>query len=1840
MLTIPGYRVVRQLYQGSRTIVYQAQRSGDRKPVVIKALHQLTPENIGILRHEFEMTRRLDVEGVVRLYGIEYSDSGPALILEYFGGVPLKNLIAPKGMKLQPFLNMAIQVAKTLGDLHEHHIIHKDIKPSNIIINPYTGQVKITDFGISSLLDRELHPGVPGRSFAYMSPEQTGRMNRAVDYRTDFYSAGVCFYEAITGQLPFQAADTMEWVHCHIARLPVSPRQVNPETPEVVSDIIMKLLAKTAEERYQGAYGLRSDLERCRSALQTTGTVGHFMIGRDDLSDKFQISQKLYGREMEIGLLMGAFDRASRGGTELVLVSGYSGIGKSSIVREIQKPIVRHRGYFISGKFDQFQTTTPYACFIQAFRELVRQLLTESEESICRWKDRLTQALDQNGQVIIDVIPEVRLIVDVQPPVRELPPAESQNRFNLVFQNFISVVAQKEHPLVLFLDDLQWADLASLKLIRQLATNRSSRHLLMIGAYRDNEVSDTHPLMKTLHDIEESSAAIRRIFLGPLGTDHVNRLISDTLKCKQEVSRPFAELVAGKTGGNPLYINEFLKTLYDEHQLTFDARRGGWQWDLGRIGRSNLPDDMVELIAWKLQGLPAGVKRALSLAACIGNQFTLKTLAIVNEKTQQETTADLWNAMREGFIMNEGSFRLISRDEGASSDAVIFKFIHDRVQQAALSLIEEEIRKETHLRIGRLIMKNTEPHAREDRVFELVNHLNYGKDLLTIPAEKKELAQLNLIAAKKAMASNAFGEALKCLIAGLELLPIDPWRSEYDVTSELHLKRLECEYLCGHFDEAERLFDECLANVRSQREKADLYNIKIILYTHQGRYRDSVALGREALKMFGVHIPARPGKTSILKEYVRSRGLRILRKREGMRSVQDLFHLPDMIDADQLAAMSILNNMPAPSYYLDKNMFALVNLKMVNISLRYGNTDVSSFAYATYGMILSGVFGDLDTGFKFGKLALQLNEKYENVILRNKPPFVFYTFLSHWKKHAAPDVAALREIFQLSLKGGDLIYAANTLLSIAIKIIARGDNLDSILEEATEYDDFLTRIKDHDSQRAIAVAKQMVLCLKGETRDPSSFSDGGYDEAAQVGIMKEKKTIPLHWYYGYKLQTLYVLGYPVEALAMAIESDRMRETSLSLLNLADHYLYYSLVLTSLYPSATGIDKMRYRKVLRRNQRHLKSWSVHCPENFLHKYLLVAAEQARLSRKDDVAATLFERSARSARENGYVQNEAICNELAGKFYLSRGLEVSAKAYISLAREGFLRWGAAAKVQALEAAYPHWFKEPAATKEPGETEPSPAPSTSSGVEALDLMSVIKASQAISGEIHLDKLMSRLMKIVIENAGARRGLLILEQEGRLFRVAEGTADSDTIVLPPLAVKGSGVLAETVVYYTARTHEAVVLDDAAKKGLFTHDPYIMDHAAKSILCTPIVRQGRLTGILYLENELTSHAFTPARVGVLEALCAQIAISLDNARLYEEARWARESLEESELKFRTLAQTLRASVVIYRGEKFLYVNPATERITGFSCEEFSSMDFSRIVHPKYLALVRERELARWRGLPVPMQYEFKIITKNGDERWMMGSAAMIEYEGQPAAIGALLDITDYKQAEEERARLYEENVRHYQERIEEEKRHQREKEDILMDIHDGIGGLTTNIGLLAEVAQKTTSPADVSRVLATISTLSREGMAEIRSLMYSLDSKDLTWHTLTAELKNLGLKTVEPYGILFEMTTHVGEAAGQPESLLCLHLFRIYREALTNIIKHANAKKVKVTLLVSRGFLDLAVRDDGQGFDKIARAGKGRGMTHMTARAASIGGSVTITLDRGTCVAIKIPLQAEFPTG
>src|SRR5919199_1045930 len=852
MVMLPGYRITNKIYDGFRTLVYRGQRESDQKAVVIKLLKSEYPtfKELVEFRNQYTITKNLDLPGIVQPMTLENYRNGFALVMEDFGGVALTDYTTQKQLSIVEFLNIAIQIAQTLEGLHHNRIIHKDIKPQNILINPETKQVKLIDFSISSLLPREnqesINPNVLEGTLAYMSPEQTGRMNRGIDYRTDFYSLGVTFYELLTGQLPFVSQDPMELVHCHIARIPTPPTELNPAIPVMVNDIIMKLMAKTAEERYQSAFGLRIDLETFLQQYSEKGSITQFPLGRRDISERFVIPEKLYGREAEVATLLAAFDRVSNppsplgqgelGGSEMMLVAGFSGIGKTAVVSEVHKPIVRQRGYFIKGKFDQFKRDIPFRAWVQAFQNLMRQLLTESAAEVQKWKTGILEALGQQGRVMIDVIPELELLIDKQPEVPELEGSTAQNRFNLLFQKFIRVFATSEHPLVIFLDDLQWADSASLKLMQLFMSDRDTHYLLLIGAYRNNEVSATHPLMLTLEEIRQADATINQITLAPLDKSSLNRLIADTLSCPSSLALPLTELVLSKTKGNPFFTNQFLKSLHEEGLISFDITRGYWQCDIVQVRTLALTDDVVEFMALQLRNLPVRTQEILKLAACIGNQFDLATLGIVSKILPLKTANILWKALQEGLILpNSELYKFFQEQEGLGSEnhlqsPVTYRFLHDRVQQAAYLLIPEDQKQATHLRIGQLLLSKgghdgTTPTAqeREEKIFDIVNQLNIGVELITQQQEGDELAQLNLIAVRKAKASTAYAAAVDYLTLARELLAADSWMQHYDLTINLYVEAIEAEYLNTNFERSQKLVEVVLARAKTLLDKVKVY---------------------------------------------------------------------------------------------------------------------------------------------------------------------------------------------------------------------------------------------------------------------------------------------------------------------------------------------------------------------------------------------------------------------------------------------------------------------------------------------------------------------------------------------------------------------------------------------------------------------------------------------------------------------------------------------------------------------------------------------------------------------------------------------------------------------------------------------------------------------------------------------------------------------------------------------------------------------------------------------------------------------------------------------------------
>lgn len=1497
-ISIVGYTLLETLYEDENTLVTRALQQSEQVPVIIKTLkiEHPTLEALTRLRHEYEILLSLEIEGIPHPIALESDRNGLALILSDFQGQSLKQMIGDRPLDLQTFLQIAIQLATTLAELHQHHIIHKDIKPQNILFHAQTGQVKLFDFSISSRLLREdqtvSNPNVLEGTLAYLSPEQTGRMNRSIDYRSDFYSLGVTFYEMLTGRLPYQTNDPLELIHCHIAKTPALPQAFNSDLPPVMSEIIMKLLAKTAEERYQSALGLKADLQTCLRMWKTIGEIPHFKIGELDSSSQFLIPQKLYGRQRQVNQLMEAFKRVRSGNAEMMLISGYSGVGKTSLVREIYKPIVQQRGYFTSGKFDQFKRNIPYASLIQAFKELIRQLLTESNETIAIWQTRLLEALGANGQVIVDVIPEIEQIIGSQPAVPSLGILESQNRFIHAFQQFIKVLSQPDHPLVLFLDDLQWADSASLQLIERLVTNLDYQNLFLIGAYRDNEVNAAHPLLLTLEKIQQAKAVVSHIILQPLGMNYVNQIVAETLHSDISRVKPLAELVFQKTQGNPFFLTQLLKSLYHENLLTFNFSHKCWHWDMKCLQNINITENVIDLMVSQIQKLSSITQQVLKLAACIGDKFTLDVLAIVNQQSQFVTATRLWEALQVGLVLPVDQSYKISLFEGVTGlknkpeKTIAYRFLHDRVQQAAYSLIPDSEKIETHLKIGQLLLESTSTKERRNNIFTLVNHLNLGIELITLENEKNELAKLNLIAGQKAKLATAYEFSLRYLKVGLSLLPSVSWQKDYELALTLHQEAAEVAFLSGDFEQMEQIGEIVLHHAQNPLNRIRVYELRIKTYEVQRKLLEAVKLGLQVLAMLGVEMNESP--TPIDAQQAIAQTTAIL----AGKSIEDLTNLPLMTDANKLAALRVIASLIPATYQAAPALFILMACQQINISIQYGNTPFSASGFADYGIIFSGFVKDIEASYKFGQLALNILDRLDAHEVKSQTLFKVSTFIISWKHHIKKALPLLEEAYSSGLELGDLVHTGYSACSKCQYAFWSGSELKSLEQEMVKYGKAIAQVNQETALKWHQVFHQTVLNLLGGAENPCLLMGEVYNEAQSLPlhIQFNERTVT-HYVFLNKLILCYLFGDFTQAVENAAQAEQYLDGVTGWLTVPFFHFYDSLAQLALYPFGSRSHQKYVLSRVTSNQEKMQKWANHAPMNFQHLYELVEAEKARVLGHYWHAMECYDRAIAGAKEQGYIQQEALASELAAKFFFAHGKDRIAKDYLSQAYCAYAQWGAVAKIADLEKHYPQIFSQ-ASAQSLSVTEGQHTHNRTEGNRNWDFTTVMKAAQALSSEIVLDKLLNKLIGMVLENAGADTGCLMLDHGGQLLVHACGGSDRIDIAQHAQAPVDGDQLPLSAINYVVRTHENLVLEDATSDSVFASDPYIATHKPKSVLCTPILHQGKLIGILYLENNLISKAFTPDRLEVLQLLSSQAAISIENARLYHDLEAANRNLE------------------------------------------------------------------------------------------------------------------------------------------------------------------------------------------------------------------------------------------------------------------------------------------------------------------------------------------------------------
>jgi PAS domain S-box-containing protein len=1540
-------------------------------------------ESLKKIEHEYSLCHDFDPTWAVRPIALSECDGQKALVLEDPGGVFLHRLIQGP-MEIQQFFRIAIGLSTALAQLHNRSVIHRDLKPSNVLVDAATGHAWLTGFGMATPLPRERQSSGPPEFIAgtlpYMAPEQTGRMNRSIDSRSDLYSLGVTLYEMLTGNLPFLASNPMDWVHSHIARLPIPPAERVPNIPGPVSAIIMKLLAKTGEERYQTAAGLQRDLRRCLGEWGTQHHIDEFPLGEQDLPDRLIIPEKLYGREREVGALLAAFDRVvTQGRPELVLVYGYSGVGKSSVVNELHKVLVPSHGLFAAGKFDQYKPDIPYATLAEAFDMLVRQVLVQGEVEVSYSREVLESALGPNGQLIINLVPEVEFLIGKQPPVPDLPPQDAQRRFQLVFRRFLSAFARQEHPLALFLDDLQWLDAATLDSIEDLLTQSDVRHLLLIGAYRDNEVDSSHPLIRKLEAIRKAGATVQEIFLGPLTREHLEQLIADALHCKRDRASPLAQIVHDKTAGNPFFAIQFITSLAEEGSLAFDHGEGRWSWDLNRINAEGYTDNVVDLLVGKFLRMPADTQGALKQLACLGNSADFTMLKMIYSDSIEQLEGQLWEAVLAGLVLRSEDF---------------YRFLHDRVQEAAYSLIPLQLRAETHLHIGRMLVERTPSNEREERIFEIVNQFNRAAHLVT-NEERRRVAELNLIAARRAKLSIAYASALSYLETGRGLLKEEDWNTDYELLFSLEHLTAECELLTADMESAERRLSTLAERAKSEHDVALVTRLQLTLFTTLDRSGDAVDACLEYLRRRGVHWSPHPGMDEVRREYDR-----IWWQLAG-RQIEDLIDLPLIANAEVLDVLNVLTETVNTALHTDENLSSLVICHMVNLSLAHGNSDASCFAYVWFAVIAGPRFGNYIDGFRFGSLGYQLVQQCGLKRYEARTYMSFGNLVIPWAKHARSGRDLILRAFDLANRSGDLTFAAYCCDSLNSNSLTVGDPLKETQSQAEKGLEFVKKWRFGFVDDLIGVQLALIRNLRGLTRTFGIFNCDDFDEVQFEEHLRTNPVfaLPECWYFIRKTQARFLAGDYESAMEASVKAQRVDWTSPSQFERVELYYYGALSHAACWESAPQHQKREHLDSLRAHYKMFEVWSERCPANFENRAALIGAEVARMEGRTLDAERLYEQAIRSAHTNEFIHNEAVAYEVAARFYAARGFDKIADSYLREARYCYLRWGADGKVKQLDQLYPH-LADRSPTRIATSTIAAPT-------ELLDLATVIKVSQVASGEMVLEKLIDRIMRAAIELAGAERGLLILLQGDELQIEAEVTiSGNDVSVHQRNASVAATVLPECVLRYVLRTREDVILGDAAAENPFAADAYIVQHRVRSILCLPLINQARLSGILYLENKLTPHVFTPDRITVLKVLASQAAVSLENTRLYRD-------LEDREARIRRLVDANILGIFFWNVDGAIVgANDAFLRILQYEREDLVSgrVRWTDLTPAEW----RERDenvLAELKAIGRVQPFEKEYFRKDGGRVPVLIGAALFKQDGNDG-VAFVLDLSEQRRAE------------------------------------------------------------------------------------------------------------------------------------------------------------------------------------------------------------------------------------
>ncbi len=1601
---LKGYTIFGKIDERIKITVYRGERISDGQPVAIAISNREYPQftELIALRNQYLILKHLDLDGVIKTYSLEKYGNGLALVMEDFTGIYLSDYLesALPNLELSDFLTIALHIVVVLERLDFHQIVHQKFNPHNILIDPDTKQVKSVDFTAAAIVPKtkQLEPNLDllTDSLSYIAPEQTGRIEWGIDRRTDFYALGVTFYQLLTGRLPFVTTEPMELIHCHLAVAPTAPQEINSDLPSVLGEIVLKLMAKNPESRYQTVLGLKWDLEHCQQQLGATGNISHFDLGLRDICDRLVIPEKLYGRERELAILLAAYQRVTEGERSLVLVTGDAGIGKTALIESLRQSIMQQQGYFITGKFDQLQRDRPLAALLEAFRSLVAQLLLESPEEIERWRGELLAALGANGRIAIDVIPELAAIMGELPPVAELESGAAQSRFNLTFSKFVGVLTGQKRPLAIFLDDLQWADLASLNFIQLLMSQNEIGSLLLIGAYRDREVNAAHPLSLKLQAIELYQQ-LDYLRLSPLDLSALNRTVADTLACSDALALPLTEIIWQKTRGNPFFSRQLLHFFHQQSAISFDLHAGCWQCNLAQIRFATVREDVVIFMTERLQELPEVTQQVLQIAACMGNRFDLETLAIARGQTEVETARELNYALQEGLILPVTEvYRFANATTSATSEvnlAVPYQFLHDRVQQAAYELISGPERIATHWKIGKLFLARIPLSEREANIFTIVDSLNRAITLIQEPVERQQLTELNLIAGCKAKAANAHDAAFDYFSTGWQLLPANSWQTQYDLTLAVTLARAEAAYLCGNFQEMEGLVEIVLQQARSLGDRVKAHEVRIQGQIARGEPLAAVEIALQVLGTLGHKFPLHPSKLRILLALIKTKWDL---KRKSIESLNDL---PLMSDSDILAAGRIMMLAGSSAFSAAIELVPLLALTGISLSVKYGNAPISTYGYSSYSIILCGVLGDIESGYRFGKLALNLVDKLNVPELKAKNLMLFNNFVRHWQEHLRASSLPLLEAYTIGLETGDLEFACYSAYMHCYHAYFFGCELQELAEKMQTYGEVIERFQQETILRLHRVYHQATLNLLGMTGrkipacgtscrggqnqtliddDPCLLSGTIYDEITALPQLKAANhRTALFDLYCHKLILCCLFDRSEAAATYAEMTEEYLDSAIATPSMPIFHFYDALARLAIYDRATDRAKIKLRQRIKRDLQKLRRWAKYAPMNCQHRLYLVKAEFDRVKGRYLKAIEHYDLAIQFAERYEYVNELALAQELAAKFYLTWNKPNLAKSYLIDAYYSYARWGAKAKVNDLTQRYASLLTPIFNSNlESGKMNLF---STNSNPSNWDLTAIIKTYQAISQEMQIDKLLSILMEAIVTSSGAETGYLILfdrEPDNLLVttKIRDGTPQIE-IERRTLASSAAN-LPLSAINYVRTTLNSFILagDENLETAHFIVDPYFTNHRPQSILCLPILEREtplqtrqKLIAVIYLENKLIKNIFTGDRLEILNSICSQVAISLENAKLYENLKQSeareKEKAERLERNLQQLQQTQQELLAI---QQKLRYDALHDSLTGLPNRAWLLELLVRAInlaarHPNYLYAVLFLDLDRFK---------------------------------------------------------------------------------------------------------------------------------------------------------------------------------------------------------------------------------------------------------------------------------------